>query len=431
MNRSVWSRVGVSAAVSLMMAVGAGAAQAAEGDESLSLKIASALRSDRLFMRAGAIYVNIKTKSGDTYDVTGPVVTTQELLDVFKGPVDRYVDQGIDLTSTTTDGTSYTAEENFPFLFDRTSGSIDPNSPVFYGSGTLIHSQYGIPLLTSYLQANNIGGIGTPPGVTGVASSQAGTAGISLGYFLGDDHTWAVETYVLAAPVSTSVSIRGSTTRIDEFRGSGEVTRPIAINGQKVITSKLVPPVVMLGRYWGAKEAKFRPYTGAMAMYAIFVDAKATDALNTYVGGSNPGDTTVSIKNAFGLGPVAGFKYQLTDNWHASLNIGHVKLKTVATLTTRNTVITSDSAITKDLGAISDKIQTGDSVYSPGDGCLEESTCQIVAQNGGLASLIMKGIIADRAAAGTGDGRTLGTFVRKTDTTLANTIFFMSVGRSF
>ena len=72
--------------------------------------------------------------------------------------------------------------------------------------------------------------------------------------------------------------------------------------------------------------------TGAMAMYAVFFDTKATPVLNDYVGGSNPGDTTVSIKNAFGAGPVLGFKMNLNDTWHLSLNVGHVKLKTTATI---------------------------------------------------------------------------------------------------
>lgn len=404
MKRSVWSRVGVGAAVSVLMTMSSGLAHAADdAGDSMSLKIASALRSGRLFGNAGVILVNVKTKSGDTYDASGPVVTRAELENVF------------------TDGSA-----------SRDVIVVDPSVTDVAGERAYISDQIrgaqGIQLVTNYLRDNGLAGVGTPPGLKGKASSTLGTAGISLGYFLGDDHNWAVETYVLAAPLSTSVSVRGTTTRINETRGSGEVTRPIAINGQKIITSKLLPPTALFGYYFGNKEARFRPYVGGMAMYAIFMDTKATQTLNNYVGGTNPGDTTVSLKNAFGAGPVIGLRYQIADKWHASFNIGSVKLKTQATLVTRNTNITSDSAIVRDLGPISDRLATGENVYaSPtSSACTDTLTCETIKNlNGGLTSLVMKGVMADR---GTDN---LGTFVRKTDTTLTNTIFMLSVGRSF
>jgi len=359
------------------------------------------------------IVAHIKTKSGDTRDVTGNVLSKADIASVFsltnKTAAD-YPNINLNYTDPVT-GRVYTRQENYSYMFS---------------TQYVKNPQTGLVALTNKLDELGLDGIGTPPGLTGKADPSASTAGISLGYFLDDEYKWLVEAYVLAAPLSSSVSVQGQTTRYNADTDE-TITRPIGIAGQTAITTKIVPPMVMLGRYWGAKEAKFRPYTGAMAMYAIFVDTKATDVLNSYVGGANPGDTTVSIKNSLGFGPVIGFKYQLGDVWHASLNLASVKLKANATLTTRNTTITSGSQITQDLGSISDTIYTGEQVYGDpaNSGCIKTRVCTLVNQNGGLTSLIMQGVAADKNQA---NG---GTFVRKTDTTLDNTILFMSVGRSF
>ncbi len=445
MNCSVWSRACVSAAVALTVTLGAGTARAEEGD-SLSLKIASALRSDRLFMRAGVILINIKTKSGETKDVSGPVITKAELYpgaidatnaatlaatshgvfynktednDQLQAIVDRYKSGGVSFASP---GDS---DYNILYtLFSRQDPTGNRQDNGEFGSGALLSNQSGLGTVYHYLDDNKLSGVGTPSGITGIAAPVAGTAGISVGYYLDDEYKWLVETYVLAAPVYSSVKAHG---RASNYAVAG--THAIGIDGVKVITTKILPPTVLFGRYWGAKDAKFRPYTGVMAMYAIFADTKATDAFNTYAGGSNPGDTTVSIKNAFGLGPVVGMKYQFNDTWHASLNVGAVKLKTQATLTTRNTYIGSDSAILKDLGGVGNAIFAGENIYN--DPSCTLIACGVVQTNGGLVSMITKGIIADRLAAGTGDGKSLGTYVRKTDTELNNTILFLSVGRTF
>ncbi|MEY4427958.1 MAG: hypothetical protein RLZZ182_647, partial [Pseudomonadota bacterium] len=266
--------------------------------------------------------------------------------------------------------------------------------------------------------------LGTPPGLTGVAGKEAGTAGLSIGYFLDDEYKWAVESYVLAAPLSTSVAIRGRTQP-----GVG-AERPIRIDGQTIATSKLLPPTVMVGRYWGDKDAMIRPYTGAIGMYAIFFDSKASEALNSYVGGTNPGDTRVSFKNAAGLGPMLGARINLGDTWHASLNVGHVKLKTKARITTQNSLMTMNAKVVDDLGgAVQDAILTGEKTYG-GIGCNTDAAgtqaiCDFIKANGGLTALVSKLVAGDRGS------NSLGTYVRETDAILNNTIFMLSVGRSF
>lgn len=413
MNRFVWSRMALVASVSACAALMPGLAQAEGSGDSLSLKIASALQPDRFFMRATVIGVHIKTKSADTVDVTGPVVSKYELRNVFAPgrPVSDYPNINWVGTQGTSPQDVYDAIGSDSFLRDTQVAGLE----------TVINRLGSLP------------GIGTPRGLKGEAASTAGTAGISLGYFLDDEHKWVIETFLLAAPVHSSVRAKGL------VQGSGNTVSPMFINDQKILTTKLVPPTVMFGRYWGDKNSKFRPYTGVVAMYAIFTDTKATDFLNTYVGGGNPGDTTVSIKNSFGMGPMVGMRYQFADSWHASLNIGSVKLKANAKITTRNTFIGSGAPVLGDLGAIGQDIRAGESIFSNAGGCKDgySDVCEIVRQNGGLASILMKGVIADRAAGRTenglvtGDGQSLGTYVRKTDTTLTSTLFMLSVGRSF
>jgi outer membrane protein W len=401
MNRSVlWSRIGVSAAVAVVMAAGSGSAVAQE-DDGLALKMAEASKPGRFFMRGGAIFVKIKTKSGDTYDVTGPVISYEDLVAV-------------------------TALENRPIV----TGAVERPPGVTTGNfANLATGAQGAVRVRDRMFAEGISGLGTPPGVKGEASKQEGTIGLSIGYFLDESQNWALESYVLAVPLSTSVTARGQSSIREGEDDQGnpiQVERPFGLEGQKIIKTKLLPPVVMLGRYWGDATSKFRPYVGAIAMYAMFYDTKATQALNSYVGGGSPGDTTVSIKNSFGMGPMVGLKYEFAERWHLSFNVGHVRLKTQATLTTRNTTLTNQTGAIQDYGcrenctlgngSISDEIATGEFTYRNNAG---------IRLNGGVVGVVSKGVAAIKGQ------ENLGTFVRKTDTKLDNTLFMLSVGRTF
>lgn len=402
MNRSVWSKVGVCAAVSALTTLSCGSVFAEdEPADSLSLKIAGAIKPDRFFVRGGVIYVKVKTKSGDTYDVTGPVATRDELLSVFTTPESL---RAIDVTGST-----------------RTQAQV---------GASLRNAIRGIPLITNQMQALGVDSLGTPEGIKGEAGKGMGTAGISLGYFFDDNQNWLAETYVLAAPLTSSVTARtGLVTREDPDTGE-TFTRPLLIDGRKIITTKLLPPTLMLGRYWGNKTSPFRLYTGAMATYAIFFDTKASDYLNTYQGGSKPGDTSVSIKNSFGLGPLVGFKYQINDSWHASLNVGHVKLKTTATITTRNSTFDLNTPALQDLGAISDTLYAAEFNYGPDGGAGSAADRAVIAANGGVSAMVTKAVLAARNPDVPVD-QLNSTYVRKTDVSLTNTLFFLSIGRSF
>lgn len=439
MNRFVWARSGMAAAVALVVAAGGHVGVANAADDELALKMASSVRN-RVFVRAGAIYAKVKTKSGDTYDVTGPVITRadlQNLLDQERINLDQSDPQPSiiasivqlspaqqlltpDVQDTIKRGVAnalITGTANIDQLIELMTNGTDriaPNQPGDTG--------------------DEVTALGTPAGIKGKAAESISTAGFSLGYFLDDEYKWTVEAYVLAKPVSTTITASGnSQQRINS--DDAFYSRPFGLQGQKILSTKMLPPLVILGRYWGDKQNRFRPYTGVMAMYAMFYDTKATDALNSFVGGGNPGDTTVSIKNKFGIGPVLGLKYQFNDDWHLNLNVGSVKLKTQATLVTRNTMITKDTGAIQEYGrtvfssedplaaekSISDFLLYAENLYSR----QTNRTNIAINASGGVTG------VASRAVAAMKGNSNLGTFVRKTDTTLTATTFMLSVGRSF
>ena len=263
-------------------------------------------------------------------------------------------------------------------------------------------------------------GLGTPCGIKARSSTTLGTPAVSLGYYLDEGMNWVIEAFVLAAPLSA------------EVYGDGDN----GLNGKKIIDIKILPPTMVIGRYFGASDSRIRPFVGLGASYALFMNARATEALNTYQGGGNPGDTTVSVKNALGFGPFFGVKAQFNEDWHFSVNIGKLRYKTEATLVTRNTTITADSEVLSDYGpqstianTVSVNLTAGrPSTVAPADG----STPQLANSTVGEPIAALTGLMCDLARAKYGNNEcNHGTFVRKQKTTLDNTLFMFSVGRRF
>lgn len=458
MKRMTWARPLIGAAVMATFGLAAQtpALAATPEEDLLGLKMASALSKDRFFVRAGAVYVRVRTKSGDAYDVTGPVITRDELRKVtFDANGNRVAYSGIlpPLAGDVPGATVDTSQLNVA-ITGLTGTASQTNAVVTRlrnaGSGVRLLTEVMMPKAQSDFPDNpattdaGIPFIGTPPGVKSKAAEEMGTAGLSLGYFFSDDHTWVAEAYVLAAPIRTSAYGAGITRNAvarELFDAAlagedapGSVTddlrdRPNGIAGRKIVDTKLIPPTVMLGRYFGDKKSALRPFLGVNAIYAIFYDTKATNLLNDYVGGSNPGDTTVSIKNAFGIGPTAGLKYQHASGWHASLNVGYTRLKTTATLITRNTYITSRTGVVSDLGPLSAPILASINAYEVNATAGIKNSFAI---NGGVVGAVSRMLAASRGTGTCGDGGScLGTYERRQDLTLDNTLFLLSVGRSF
>lgn len=332
--------------------------------------IEPALR-DRLFMRLDYIRANVKSTVGAVRDVSGPVLAKGDLTRLASGEGGIVVASGGALSQ-----------------YRLAAGAMDGGP---YGTDIGGLAKDALDGL-----ACEAVGLGSPCNMRARGQAMIGTPAASVGYFLSDEHTWAVEAFVLAMPIDVSI------------QGDG----PNQLNGKEIIQTKLLPPVVKFGRYFGEKGDKIRPYAGLLASYAIFFDSEATDNLNNYVGGSSRKDTTVNLKNAFGWGWMLGARADLGDTWHMAFNVGKIRYKTEATITTRNTVITADTPALNDYGLYAkDAIAVGNSGIPGG-------TTQIMCNVAKLKN-------------GPDAGCNLGTFSRKSDNVLDNTLFVLSVGRSF
>lgn len=337
-----------------------------------------AAQKKRFFMRLGYIHIDPKTDSGEAYDVTGPVLPAGEL----RG----YATSGRLAGLEDRDGTPFTLAAA---ALDGTNG---------FGRPALAGTSYAL-------------GLGTPGGIKSKAGS-AGTPALSLGYYLNDELTWVVEAFVLGVPMDLKAYGDG-------LNANGQ---PVGIAGKHVVTTKLLPPTAIFGRYFGDKENSLRPFLGVGATYAVFFDTKATDFLNYYQGGTNPGDTTVSLKNGFGLGVYAGIQYRLTENIHVSLNVGHQKLKTEATIVTKNTMIRSEADLPAGIpSVVKDYPQIVQSMIFLPSGVERVNITDLMTQVAAFRQ-------ADgKVAAGGG----LGTYTRKQKLDFANTVIMLTVGYDF
>ena len=320
---------------------------------------------ERMFMRLDYIRANVKTSSSAVEDVTGPVMAN--------GDLRRYPGSTLGSSFLTS-----TQRGSYRTLSDQLLAAVQRDVELGY-----------------QCQAN---GLGTPCNTRALSQSMIGTPAVSIGYYLDEDQTWALEGFVLAKPIDVTL------------RGDGAS----ALNGKEIIKLKLLPPVVKLGHYFGNRGDTIRPYAGLLGSYAVFYDIKATSTLNNYVGGSGPNDTTVGIKNAFGFGWMLGVKADVIDDWHVTFSVGKIRYKTEATITTHNTVITSDSAVLKDYGPnVVDAIMAGETVGGIPPGGTTRFMCDLARAKYGNTSC------------------NLGSYTRKASSALDNTLFVLSVGRSF
>jgi outer membrane protein W len=394
MNKVKWSGALRSMALLAFTACVAAPAMAYDqrGDSIFS-RIDPLLR-DRAFMRLNYIHATVKTTSGDAYDVTGPVVRRDDLTN-FIAANPGFVSMFLQRTTT---GTRRIPRGEYGSAGSVLADALDQDA------------SEGI--------CDRTAGLGTPCGIRARSSSTLATPALSLGYYLDDGLNWVAEAFLLAAPLKAEVF------------GAGDN----GLSGKKIIDLKLLPPTVVLGRYFGDANSRIRPFVGMGASYAIFFDVRATETLNTYQGGP----TSISVKNALGFGPFFGVKTQMNDDWHFSLNVGKLRYKTEATLVTRDTRITAESQVVQDFGGSVTNAST-----TALDGTIGRFPIEVgpavpggVPQVAGLpvgASVEpLTALMCDLARAKHGNNEcNQGTFVRKQKTKLDNTLFMLSVGRRF
>ncbi|MBI3381253.1 MAG: hypothetical protein HY019_04520 [Aquabacterium sp.] len=379
MKFSALSRTGFAVALSAVLASMMAPAQA-ETVDSIFAKVSPSVR-DRMFFRLNYVLANVKTSSGEARDVTGPVMGKNDIADYLRTP-----------NYTSAYFTRSDLAVNFKtkyFQLDQVAGAIDDD---------LTHGF-----------DNEAGGLGTPKGIKAKGQDTVGTPVLSVGYFLSEDYSWFLEAMVLAAPLK--VTVKG-----DGVNGSG---LPNGINGKDIIKLKMLPPIGILGYYFGEKGDVIRPFAGLGASYAMFFDVRATETLNAYQGGLNSGDTTINLKNSFGVGPFLGVKAEVTDAWHIGVSLGKLRYKTEATITTRNTTITSAAGVLLDYGpAVVDAINVGRNMAA--------------FDANGVRTDGVTALMCDLAAAkGISNTCNYGTYVRKQSTVMDTTMLMLSIGRSF
>lgn len=327
---------------------------------------------DRMFMRLGVISVNTKADSGEARDMTGPVMTVNDLLAART------------LVQNMPAGRSYGLQRFhwqavFNALFLGPIGN--PTDP----------SQSSIPEISSGI------GLGTPPGIKAKVG-EGSTVALSMGYWLTEDFSWMLEAFLLAKPIE--VKIYGA--------GTNQNGSPVGLDGKHILSTKMLPPLAVLSRHFGSAQNRIRPYVGIGATYAVLYDAKTTNVYDNYVGGK----TSVSLKNAFGVGPFVGLTGRLDDKWSLNFQVGQINLKTEAKLTTRNTFITGNSLVTNDYSSI---------------------MAGAAALGNGFANNLGEDFLSNfsRLVLDATSREDFGTYTRKQEQKLRNTIVNLSVGYSF
>ena len=362
-------RLGLSILCVMGLAVGAqGSAQAQAGgfDAPAALQLKPARN---MYVNVGYTRVRPKDKSSQFSDVTGPVV--------------RHGD------------------EFTPGLNNGTAAGRDAASTLQFLSANMRADRP-----SDYAQQ----GLGTPVGAT-VDAGSTGSPTISLGVYLNDEHTWAVEAYVGALPMEVDVRAKG---RIGSD-GDG------ATNLGKLMTIKQLG-LIVFGKYvFGRKGDRFRPSVGLGGAYIVFFDGKVSPSVTQYVGG----DSKINLKSAWGPGVFLGGEYRLDDRWSLTATMGYLLLKTEGTLVTRtNPDVLARSKVNEhaaaDVGAMTQtavRFVNGTLTGGP-DGI-----------NG--TSNLLQGTLSELARARTGDAKNLGTYVRRIHTTLNPLLFTAGVGYAF
>jgi hypothetical protein len=272
-----------SLAVGALFAVSALPATAAPSlEDSLALSMSKGIR-DRMYWNLSVISTKTKTKSEQPRDMTPEIVRIEDLLAMReKLRVDLQVRTGVDAATAPRQINNPAGEATRIALGQN--GNLDVYAQNLsdyykvkaYGDGTGTSSstvawgiQEAIYLLdgavsNDYGFDSGKGYLTTPKGILAKSGNPSSTVALSVGYYLNDAQNWAVEALVLGAPVRAT--IKGA--------GVNDMGEPNQLAGRDIINTKLLPPIVKFGYYFGDRTWVVRPYVGVGAMYSIFFDTK-------------------------------------------------------------------------------------------------------------------------------------------------------------
>lgn len=366
---TTWRRAGPALAwFALTATVAAPGAWAA--DESHGMHPPLELKPARqMYLRVGYTHVRPRDRSTQIADVSGPVVG-----------------HGAEFTPGLVNGTA--AGANAAATLQFLSSNIRADRPADFAAR----------------------GLGTPSGATLDAGS-TGNLTVSMGVYLNEARTWAVEAYLAGLPFE--VSVRG-VGRIGSSQGD-------STDLGDMLKVKQLGPIAMVKHVFGHRDDAFRASLGVGGAYIVFFDAKVSPAVTQYVGGP----TKANLKSAWGPGVFLGGEYRLDDRWSLSATLGHLWLKTEGTVTTQTDprMLATSPAVAQaaaDIGPMtSTAIRFINGTLTGGSGALDDPTN------------LLPGVLRELARARTGDPNNLGTYVRKVKTTLNPWMLTVALGYDF
>jgi outer membrane protein W len=253
-------------------------------------------------------------------------------------------------------------------------------------------------------------GLGTPSGV-GIKAGGGGNWTMTVGTYLDDEYKWAVDAYLAGLPIESHVHGTG---RIGSTEGD-------SVNLGRVLTTKQLGPIFIGRRVFGDKGDRFRPFVGLGAAYILFLEARASESLERYVGGA----TKVRLQSTFGWGPFLGGELQLDERWTLNATLGYLKMKTTAHITTvvdPETMARSPAAAqaARDVGKQTlNAVQFTNGTTTGGPNGINGPTN------------VFPAVLSELARARTGDPKRVGTYTRRIETTLNPWIFTLSTGYAF
>ncbi|AOJ36657.1 MULTISPECIES: OmpW family outer membrane protein [Burkholderia] len=181
----------------------------------------------------------------------------------------------------------------------------------------------------------------TSPG-TGLHTSGADTVGLTISHFL-TDHI--AVTSVAGVPPVFKVSGQGTIRPPGPAGALG--TQNIGLGSVNPIVKSVRQwsPAAILQYYFGAANAKFRPFLGLGVSYNWFSDLQLNtnfikqtqDNLGAILaaGAGKPGTTSVEAKASSSWQPVfnAGLQYNMTEHFGLIASVTYIPLKTTSTVT--------------------------------------------------------------------------------------------------
>lgn len=222
------------------------------------------------------------------------------------------------------------------------NGALAQNAGSFIATGGGTWIDYGMSSATP-LQSTSAAGRFTSSGTSGQIHN-TWTVETAFTYFITDNIAIDLATGV---PPKLKLYAQGTVTPF----GAGGPSLGLG-NLQPLATTRAWPPILFFKYYFGAAQAKMRPFIGVGVNYtwytAVQLNPKFNGALHTVAGPG--GDVKASLSPSWNPAFNAGVSYNLSKNWYATASVTYMPLETNATITAvaanGQTVLTNRTRIT-------------------------------------------------------------------------------------